>query len=516
MRIDTSNRTIAQLRAFTATDVVYNPVIRITDNGKEGVFEFDSNDTTTVDNTGTVIVTSSSARYKRVEAEIILSSWFDNTDVGFQNFVNVSAGRVGMINNSFTLTTTINMDSGSILQRKGTTVSTSAAVGFLWTRKKNFHATDWNIVSTNSTLGNTLLKIDGLWNSTFDTCEFTIGNANVDVIQMLPGNSGTIWGTYFNVFNNMKTSGGRFICKADGMSSGQPYITHTSFNNCWATGGVSYIKGSYIDSFNFHKSCADSLSGHAFDFVSASNCFLETNEVTPGSGFFTLNEDVNSNKNLVTGARVTDFSANNDVLGWTPDSLTLQGSNTNSSNFRARLVSIFSVLGSVVLQGKGGTNTWIDILKWSETIGTILKSGYSNFLRLQENKISMGDTDQIKRFIKTVSLSSGASGDLVLFSLAGASQNVMAEISIFYRATDNSTSSIYKVLVTANSSSSSVITHDVAVNDLLVSGSSNVLVLAGFYSGTGTTVSLTFNNPAIAATADIEVKYSATSNVIIG
>lgn len=516
MRIDTSNRTLAQLRAFTSTDVLYNPVVRITDNGKEGVFELDSSDSTTADNTGTVIVTSSLARYKRVDGEEILSSWFDNTNTGFQNFINTSIGRIGIINNSFSLTSTITMDSGCIIQRKGTTVTTSASVGFLWTRKKNFHAIDWNMESTNSTAGNTLLKMDGLWNATFDTPVFTIGNANVDVIQMLPGVSGDTWGTYFNVFNNMKTSGGRYICKADGMSSGQPYITHAYFNNCWATGGVSYIKGSYIDSFNFHKSCADSLSGHAFDFVNASNCFLETNEVTPGGGFFTLNENSASNKNIVIGARVTDFTSNGDILGWTPDTFTLQGGNVNADNFKTRLKSVFSYAGSLFLQGKGGTNVWTDLITWSETIGILIKSGYSNFIKLQEARVSMGETDQIKRYIKTMSLVSGASSDLVLFSLGGASRSITAEVIVNYRANDNTSSSIYRIFFTANSTSSSVISYDMAVIDQVISGASFVLNFGSYYSGTGTTISLTYNNPAIAATADVEIKYCGTSTITIG
>jgi len=513
MNIGIANRTITQLRAFTESDVFYNPVVMIIDNGKEGIFEYDSIDTTTTDNTGITIVTSSNARYKRIEVEEILSSWFDNTNIGFQNFIDTCSGRIGIINNSYSLSDTIILDSSTIYQRKGVTITTSANVGFSITRKKGFRAIDWNIVSTNNTSGNTILKIDGLWNATFDTCNFTVGNNNVDIIQLLPGNSGTIWGTYFLVFNNMKTSGGRYICKADGMSSGQPYITHTYFNNCWATGGVSYIKGSYIDSFGFHKSCADSLSGHAFDFVSASNCFLETNEVTPGSGFFTLNEDSSSNKNLVIGARVTDFTSNNDVLGWTPDTFTLQGANTNSSNFRTRLKSVFDVTGSLFLQGKGGTNIWTNVITWSETIGTIFKSGYNNFIRLQEPRISLGDNNQIKRYIKTMSLASNGTGDLVVFNLGGASQNVTAEVIVNYRGTD--TSSIYKLLVAGNSSSTSVVTQDFAVTNQLISGNSFVLTFNSSYSGTGTTFSITYNNPAIAATVDIEIIYSGTTSVTI-
>ncbi len=146
-----NNRTLAQLRAFTVKDVHLNYSITLSDTGKEGIFRYDSTDTTSTDNTGTIVVTASGARYKRVAHEEVLSSWFDNTNVGFQTFINVSTGRVGLINNSFSLSTTINLDTAHLIQRKGTTVTNSAAVGFLWTRKKNFIGDNLNWVSSNST-----------------------------------------------------------------------------------------------------------------------------------------------------------------------------------------------------------------------------------------------------------------------------------------------------------------------------------------------------------------------------
>ena len=454
--------------------------------------------------------------------EEILSSSYTNDNAGFQSFATACEGRIGIINNTFTLSTTINMPGNAIIrQRPGILISNSAAIGFKWNRKKQFVGEGLNWRSTNVTAGSRIIEIDGLWNASFNNCTFDIdGNSNVDIFNLLPGDNGTDkWGTYYIVCNNMKTAGGRYVFNMTGSSFGSEYITNIWANDCWSTSGVTFVNATNVINFSCKGLVLDSFSSHAFNLTGCTNFSLGLHEISISSGNV-INENANCNKILITGGGANsfgpDYTSNADILGLRYNALTLQGSPTKSEYFRTELDSNYSFASSTRLRAKGGTNAWTTLLDWSEAIGTILKSGYSNFLRLQENKISMGATDQIKRFIKTVSLSSGASGDLVLFSLAGASQNVMAEISIFYRATDNSTSSIYKVLVTANSSSSSVITHDVAVNDLLVSGSSNVLVLAGFYSGTGTTVSLTFNNPAIAATADIEVKYSATSNVIIG
>jgi hypothetical protein len=517
MRIDTSNRTLTQLRAFTTIDVLYNPVVRLSDNGKEGAFEYDNTDTTSTDNTGTVIVTASGARYKRIDLEDVLSSWFDNTNAGFQAFINAAAGKVGVINNSFSLTTTINMESGHLIQRKGISVTTSAAVGFLWTRKKNFIGDGLNWTSSNATLGNTIVKIDGLWNASFNSCVFDIsGNSAIDIIQLLPGNSGDVWGTYFVVFNNMKTAGGRYVCKADGMTSGASYITNITFNFCWATGGVSYIKAFHAEDFNIHRITADSMSGHVFDLDYASNFAIETNEATPGSGFYTLNETANCNKNIcILAKRVTDFTSNLDTLGFIPNSLTLQGSNLNSDNFRARLSSVFSYLGSLFLQAKGGTNTWIDIIKWSEAIGTIFKAGYNNYLKFQEPRISFGATDQIKKFVKTITATSSQNQDVLLFSLGGASNAVSADINIYYRSNDNTVSVMQKIFFTATVSAGGTVNQNYAVVDQLITGATVIPLIDSFYSGSGFTVAITHSNVALAATMDIEVNWSGTSSIAV-
>lgn len=67
--------TIAELRAMTSPepDVVYY----VSDSGKEGHFHYDPADSATPDNTGTVIVSSSGARLKRIlEAGTVNVAWF--------------------------------------------------------------------------------------------------------------------------------------------------------------------------------------------------------------------------------------------------------------------------------------------------------------------------------------------------------------------------------------------------------------------------------------------------------
>ena len=69
MKIGIAHKTVAEVRSFTTQDVRLNPKVYITDSGKEGEFIYDSTDTTTADNLGTILVTASGARYKRIYNE---------------------------------------------------------------------------------------------------------------------------------------------------------------------------------------------------------------------------------------------------------------------------------------------------------------------------------------------------------------------------------------------------------------------------------------------------------------
>lgn len=76
MKLGVSNRTLAELRAFTAATVAKNPVVRLTDSGKEGQFRYIASDAVAADNTGTIVVTASGARYYREYEGDVYASWF--------------------------------------------------------------------------------------------------------------------------------------------------------------------------------------------------------------------------------------------------------------------------------------------------------------------------------------------------------------------------------------------------------------------------------------------------------
>jgi len=83
--------TIAALRAETnpSADLLYY----VTDEGQEGFFRYDPADTATADNLGTVLVSSSGARFKRIiETEYVSVKWFgakgDGSSDDFQSIQN--------------------------------------------------------------------------------------------------------------------------------------------------------------------------------------------------------------------------------------------------------------------------------------------------------------------------------------------------------------------------------------------------------------------------------------------
>lgn len=85
MRIDTSYKTIAEIRAFTAQDLRVNKRVFVTDADKEGEWRYDSTDTTSADNLGTILVTASGARYKRIYNEELNVRWFNAVGDGTTN-----------------------------------------------------------------------------------------------------------------------------------------------------------------------------------------------------------------------------------------------------------------------------------------------------------------------------------------------------------------------------------------------------------------------------------------------
>jgi len=66
---------IAELRAMTAAPTS-NAVYYVNDKGQEGVFAYDPQDVTSQDNIGTILVTASGARFKRVYDDALNIRWF--------------------------------------------------------------------------------------------------------------------------------------------------------------------------------------------------------------------------------------------------------------------------------------------------------------------------------------------------------------------------------------------------------------------------------------------------------
>lgn len=80
MKLGISYKTVAELKAFKPLDIDRNKTVYITDEGKVGEWYYDSSDTTSSDNIGTILVTTSGGyRYKRKYKSNVYASWFIDT-----------------------------------------------------------------------------------------------------------------------------------------------------------------------------------------------------------------------------------------------------------------------------------------------------------------------------------------------------------------------------------------------------------------------------------------------------
>lgn len=111
--------TIAQIRALSGT--LSNPNFYTTDLGQEGNWYYDATDTTSTDNTGTILVTSDGKRIKRIFDNTILPEWFgaigdgtNNDGTAIQNAINASSrGNSIVFNTTKTyISSALNLKSG--------------------------------------------------------------------------------------------------------------------------------------------------------------------------------------------------------------------------------------------------------------------------------------------------------------------------------------------------------------------------------------------------------------------
>ncbi|MBA4849499.1 glycosyl hydrolase family 28-related protein [Emticicia sp. BO119] len=120
--------TLQQLRGLTITQLNGKNLLYVSDKNKEGFFQYDPTDTTSPDNVGTVIVTSSGKRLKRVYNGDVNVKWFgakgdgvtdDTTPI--QNSLNATATQDGGISlplGTYKITSTLTY-TGNNLSVKG-------------------------------------------------------------------------------------------------------------------------------------------------------------------------------------------------------------------------------------------------------------------------------------------------------------------------------------------------------------------------------------------------------------
>lgn len=153
-------------------NILGNQVYFLTEVDREGFWYYDLADTTSQDNTGTVVVAFNGKRYKRHHFGTILSAWFEQNDSGFQAFLDASENKTGIINKSIELTTTITLRSGNIEQLNGVVVTTGAnGTGFSANGiKLKLRTTEWK---AKNSLTSTLLNIQGSSEVEFHDCKIT-------------------------------------------------------------------------------------------------------------------------------------------------------------------------------------------------------------------------------------------------------------------------------------------------------------------------------------------------------
>jgi hypothetical protein len=319
---------LSQVRAFTADLATANPRIMLTNAGKEGVFYRDAADSVTVDNTGTVIVTSGGARYKRVFDGYVLPHWFgdgvgdgvtNNTTVlkaacALQRQVFLKKGAY-LVNGEIPLHNNILFEKGAIVKVM------SGYSGTVFSVKSKKHLDLKNIyIDAEAPLVSCIgLKIQGLWNSSIDNFSFLAHAADsssvgIDIVSSEAGNLG--YGTYVITLHNPYINRGFAGIRTKKAAGDGVGITHLNISGGWILAQKNA---------NLHLSDAYNFSIHntAFDVINtvgiklADNCHEgelyigEYNsgrllDISANSSFINLK----SNQNLNLAAAVKPGGAN--------------------------------------------------------------------------------------------------------------------------------------------------------------------------------------------------------------
>jgi hypothetical protein len=249
-------RTITQIRAFNSGDVSSYPEIFSTDVDKEGRWYYDASDTTSTDNLGTILVTTSGARYKRIYNEELNVRWFNavgdgttndttalQTAFASQRDIYVPKG-IYLISGEIEIFGNVYCEEGAVFK-----VATSYSGNlFRIKSKKNLLISGIFIDATNTGITVTGLKIEGLWNSTFQNYTLlsrtTSGSENttnigVDIYTSETTNLG--FGAYNITFNNPYIIRGNIGIRTNRQTSDTEIdVTHLMVNGGWIGSQTSY------------------------------------------------------------------------------------------------------------------------------------------------------------------------------------------------------------------------------------------------------------------------------------
>lgn len=230
-----ANKTISEIRAFTAQDVKLNKTIYLTDEGKEGEWVYDSSDTTSADNIGTILVTTTGGfRYKRIFDEEVNVRWFgaiaDDSTNNFTAFTNALAvvdrgtllipAGVYKINGTLAITKNAANDatqSNFTISAYGAKITTTNAastpvVSIIGTKRLNIIGLE--VDGTTS--------VEGMWWSSFEQCKFQLMTFN-------KVNSGIFDECYWNSFKECQFT---YIEVYSGTSGDLTEFNANSFYQC--------------------------------------------------------------------------------------------------------------------------------------------------------------------------------------------------------------------------------------------------------------------------------------------